>query len=164
MNGQLRRNYLFLDREIEMKNFSPQSLIPYPQSLEMPGNTFIEIRSYDEYVSAHIAMGRLEEDGIRVWLKDEHTLSINPAMTHALGGIKLMVLRDQAERANEILRTIDIEAKKSNPCPKCGSQNVELINSVRHKKGWLAAIIAILVSAPTVGKAYHCFECGNEFR
>lgn len=126
-------------------------------------DSFVEIRSYDEYVSAHIAMGRLEEDGIRVWLKDEHTLSVNPAMTHALGGIKLMVLRDQAERAMEILRAIDAEAKKSNPCPKCGSENVELINSVRHKKGFLAAIIAIFASAPVGEKVYCCFSCGHEF-
>ena len=52
---------------------------------------FVLLQSYDNYISAHIAMGRLEEDGINCWLKDENTVTINPILTNAIGGIKLMV-------------------------------------------------------------------------
>ena len=52
---------------------------------------FIPIWSYDNYVPAHIAMGRLKEEGIDCWLKDENTVTIDPILSNAVGGIKLMV-------------------------------------------------------------------------
>ena len=66
---------------------------------------FIPIAVYDNYVPAHIAMGRLEEEGIRCWLKDENTVTIDPLLSLAVGGIKLMVEKTQAQRAKEILES-----------------------------------------------------------
>jgi hypothetical protein len=65
---------------------------------------FIPIAAFDNYVSAHIAMGRLEEQGIRCWLKDENTVTIDPLLNYAVGGIKLMVSSVQAERAVSLLK------------------------------------------------------------
>ena len=64
---------------------------------------FVQVAVYDNYVSAHIAMGRLEDSGIRCWLKDENTVTIDPLLNYAIGGIKLMVAGTQAERALSIL-------------------------------------------------------------
>ncbi len=67
---------------------------------------FVIINSYNNYVDAHIARGVLEEEGINCWLKDEHTVTIDPILTNAVGGIKIMVHKDQAERAWDILTTL----------------------------------------------------------
>jgi hypothetical protein len=67
---------------------------------------FVVISSYDNYVPAHIAMGRLEEEGINCWLQDEYTVTIDPLLSNAVGGIKLMVAETQAERALEILNAV----------------------------------------------------------
>lgn len=67
---------------------------------------FVVIASYDNYVPAHIAMGRLQEEGINCWLQDEYTVTIDPLLSNAVGGIKLMVTEPQAERALEILNTV----------------------------------------------------------
>jgi hypothetical protein len=67
---------------------------------------FVVIASYDNYVPAHIAMGRLEEEGINCWLQDEYTVTIDPLLSNAVGGIKLVVIESQAERALEILNAI----------------------------------------------------------
>ena len=67
---------------------------------------FVVIASYDNYVPAHIAMGRLEEEGINCWLQDEYTVTIDPLLSNAVGGIKLMVTEPQAERALEILNAV----------------------------------------------------------
>ncbi len=64
---------------------------------------FVVLEVYDEYVSAHIAKGRLEEEGIVCWLKDENIVTVHPLISIAVGGIKLMVPKHQEERAREIL-------------------------------------------------------------
>ena len=126
---------------------------------------FTVIQTYDNYESAHIAMGRLEEDGINCWLKDENTVTIDPILTNAIGGIKLMVASTQAERAAGILRMLDSEHKALNPCPKCGSQNVDEVSTPRKASNWLSAFIGFFITsyAMPVEKVTHCFNCGHEY-
>jgi hypothetical protein len=64
---------------------------------------YVLLRSFDNYISAHIAFGRLKEEFINCYLQDEYTVTIDPLLTNAVGGIKLMVADSQAERAEEIL-------------------------------------------------------------
>jgi hypothetical protein len=64
---------------------------------------FIPIRSYDNYIYAHIVLGRLQDSDIICHLKDEYTITIDPLLSPALGGIKLMVAESQVARALEIL-------------------------------------------------------------
>ena len=126
---------------------------------------FVLVRVYDNYISAHIARGRLEEEGIRCWLKDENTVTIDPVLTNAVGGIKLMVEKSRSGEAAGILRTIENENKKAHPCPKCNSLNVEFVSSPRKIKNWLSFISFGLFAsyAPRVDMVYHCFDCGHEY-
>jgi hypothetical protein len=64
---------------------------------------FVAIRSYDNYIPAHIAMGRLKEEFINCYLLNENSVTIDPFLSNAIGGIKLMVAETQAERAREVL-------------------------------------------------------------
>ena len=41
---------------------------------------YVLIRQYDNYVSANIDMGTLQEEGISCWLKDENTVTIDPLL------------------------------------------------------------------------------------
>jgi predicted RNA-binding Zn-ribbon protein involved in translation (DUF1610 family) len=125
---------------------------------------FIPIWSYDNYVPAHIAMGRLKEEGIDCWLKDENTVTIDPILTNAVGGIKLMVAEANAKRAWELLNQLQQEYKARFVCPKCGSANIELVSTPRKPLNWLAAISTFFLGdyALTVDKVYHCFDCGHE--
>ena len=50
-----------------------------------------------------IIRGRLESEGIETFAQDELTIQIDPLYSNALGGIKLMVYEEDAERATEIL-------------------------------------------------------------
>ena len=125
----------------------------------------VVIKTFDEYVSAHIAMGRLKEDGIESWLKDEYTITVDPILTNALGGIKLMVVREDAERAIEILRRVVNEARATHPCPVCGSKNIELVTSPRKASNWISMIFGFFTAGVTlpIDKMYHCFDCGHEY-
>jgi hypothetical protein len=71
----------------------------------------VEIASFDNYISAHIAMGRLEEQSIRCYLENEHTVTIDPFLSNAIGGIKLMVVEAQMERAIQILTNSDSQTE-----------------------------------------------------
>jgi len=64
---------------------------------------FIQIRSYDNYIYAHIVLSMLQDAGINCHLKDEYTITIDPLLSPALGGIKLMVAGSQLERALGLL-------------------------------------------------------------
>ncbi len=64
---------------------------------------FIQVRSYDNYIYAHIVLSMLQDAGINCHLKDEYTITIDPLLSPALGGIKLMVAGSQVERAVALL-------------------------------------------------------------
>ena len=63
----------------------------------------IEIRSYFDMVEADFAKTLLDGSGVFSFLKDQHTNSVLPLHSIAIGGIKLMVRRADLVRAQEIL-------------------------------------------------------------
>ena len=65
---------------------------------------FVELRSYDNYIYAHIVLNMLQDAGINCHLKDEYTITLDPLLSPALGGIKLVVAAPQAQRALELLK------------------------------------------------------------
>jgi hypothetical protein len=66
---------------------------------------FVILQTFDNYISAHIALGRLKEEYINCHLQDEYSVTIDPFLSNAIGGIKLMVVEIQAERAMSILNS-----------------------------------------------------------
>jgi predicted RNA-binding Zn-ribbon protein involved in translation (DUF1610 family) len=126
---------------------------------------FIPILSYDNYIPAHLDMGRLKEEGIESWLKDEHSVTINPILTNAVGGIKLMVEETQAQRAWEILTREKAAYIASFACPKCGSNKILAEEVPRKASYWLESIMVFFLGHSALGleKIYRCLNCQNEF-
>ncbi len=48
-------------------------------------------------------LGRLRDEFINCHLQDEYSVTIDPFLSNAIGGIKLMVAQPQAQRALELL-------------------------------------------------------------
>jgi hypothetical protein len=63
----------------------------------------VTIARYDTMPEAHIALGRLEAEGIEAWLADENLVQTDWLYSIAVGGIKLQVRSEDAGRASEIL-------------------------------------------------------------
>ena len=126
---------------------------------------FVLLNSYNNYIEAHIVKGVLEENDINCWLKDENTVTIDPILTNAVGGIKIMVAKAEAERAWEILSQLRKEQKLAVTCPQCGSNNIELVSTPRKAINWLSAISTFFLGdyALTIEKVNHCFDCKHEF-
>lgn len=121
---------------------------------------------FDNYISAHLTLGRLQEAHINCWLKDEHTVAIDPGITYAVGGIKLMVAEPQLERALALIECDRQEYRQQQSCPQCGSPNVEPVSAARKAGNWFNAIVnaALSTAAAAPGeKVYHCLSCGNKY-
>lgn len=65
--------------------------------------SFIQVRSFDNYIEANIVLNMLQHYDINCHLKDEYTITIDPLLSPALGGMKLMVHESQLERAVELM-------------------------------------------------------------
>ena len=127
--------------------------------------SFVPLRSYDSYIPASLMMQRLEAEGIKAYLQDEHTLTLGPMLTNALGGIKLMVYKEQLDRATVLVNGYESDYLKAGTCPKCGSHNIQFITQSGNMSNWLMAIISWLFSNYAVGvkQVYHCYQCHHEF-
>jgi hypothetical protein len=127
--------------------------------------SFITLSTFNNYMDANLRLIHLQEEGINCWLKDENTVTIDPILTNAIGGIKLMVHETQAERAADLLRIMMNKEKQQTPCPACNSLNVEYIVTNRNAGNWLSAITTFMLGdfAMAPHKVFHCFDCGNEF-
>jgi len=126
---------------------------------------YISVYSFTNYIDANIMLGRMKDASIECWLKNEATTTIMPIWTNAMGGIQLMVEESDVKEATEIIQQIKEEKKQSNTCPKCGSNDVEYINTMRKPVNWLSAALSFLGGDMAVmpEQRYHCFACGHEY-
>ena len=107
---------------------------------------------------------RLEEEGISAYLKDEHTVTIDPILSNAIGGIKLMVYHEQAERALALITGFEQTYREAVVCSQCRSSNVHFVTPSHNVRSFLKTILTWLFGnyALSLKKVYKCFDCGHE--
>ena len=92
--------------------------------------TFVTVARFQYSSEAQIVKGRLEADGIEVFLRDNITIDTDPLVSNAIGGVKLKVRAEDEKEAKKILRSIKVYAvdDDGNPirCPNCNKQEVEM--------------------------------------
>jgi DNA-directed RNA polymerase subunit RPC12/RpoP len=126
---------------------------------------FVLLQSFTNYIDAHIVLGRLQEEDIDCWLKDENVVTINPIWTNATGGIKLMVAQNQLQKAQSLLLEFDTEKRSRFRCPYCNSGNIELVSSHKEPANWFSVLMGFLFFSYAMPvKIWHCFKCGKEFK
>lgn len=127
---------------------------------------YVPIAAYTNYIDANIIAGRLREENIDCWLKDENTTTIMPIWNQATGGIRLMVLESDAQKATELIQQFILEKKQSFICPFCKSSNIEQVSTPRKAMNWLSAVSTFFLGdyAMALEKVYHCFDCKKEFK
>ena len=123
----------------------------------------VTVKSFDSYFLANIILGRLQSEGIECYLKDEATVTMDPILTNAIGGIKLVVKKENAEAVAKILKRYDEEYLNAAPCPQCGAHQFSYIA----KPGitnFLTAVITTLFASYAIAPdyVYQCGKCGYE--
>ena len=118
---------------------------------------------------AQIIKGRLESDGIQVFLFDNLTIDTDPLISNAIGGVKLKVLYSQSEEAENILRSIQKysvdDEGNSIECPNCNSQKIALFSTIKDIKSFFSFLLGFLFGTLPFHTRYkyRCENCNIEF-
>lgn len=131
----------------------------------------VTARIFDNPIDAHLLKSKLENEGINCYLFDEHTVTIDPLVSNAVGGIKLKISKTDIDKTKFILAQIENTPLTDDndviiKCPNCDSQDVYSgFKSMKGLKGVLSIILSFLFMIfPIYHKAvYKCKDCNAEF-
>ncbi|GAA4803592.1 DUF2007 domain-containing protein [Litoribaculum gwangyangense] len=132
-------------------------------------DTFKTIARFQYSTEAQIIKGRLEAEGIQVFLSDNLTIDTDPLVSNAIGGVKLKVFRHDALKAQHILNSIHKYSldDNGNPihCPNCESEEVNLFSTITDLRSFLAFLFGFISGTlPFYSKdKYRCEVCNHEF-
>ena len=131
---------------------------------------FKTVATYRDLPLAELAKSKLESEGIYCFIANKNLVAMNWLYSFSLGGVKLLVTKDDFELAQKILNedhsTLISEFENDFPpidenelCKKCGSPDIELIQSHR-----TAGAFSLLLGIPFIffRKRYKCRNCGNK--
>jgi predicted RNA-binding Zn-ribbon protein involved in translation (DUF1610 family) len=127
------------------------------------------LRRFQYSSEAIIYQGKLESQGIKVFIRDNHMVDTNPLYSNAVGGVKLYVRSEDVDRATQILQEISMysvdDQNKLIKCPNCGAEQAEMVTSIGSIKMLIAyAISVLLVLLPfSTRHKYKCSNCKYEF-
>ena len=100
-------------------------------------NDNYKILAVFEYsTEAHVTKSKLDSEGFKTMLMDEKTIDSDPLISNAIGGVKLLVHKNDFVKAAEIYNEIRIYQKDKNgndiSCIKCNSIRI-LIAPIQRK-------------------------------
>jgi hypothetical protein len=146
--------------------------------LEMPETgEFSYVTNFRDLPSAHVAKSLLNAHGIYAELLDENTVSMNWALSQAIGGVKLVIATADPDEVSRLLDTLDSHdldeipemAQPPSPyevCPRCGSTDVvwprwsQSIKAVTFFNLWFLLWVWLILFYPVV-KHFEPTRCAS---
>ncbi|MBC2843657.1 DUF2007 domain-containing protein [Winogradskyella flava] len=128
-------------------------------------DTFVTIARFPYSTEAQIVKGRLEADGIEVFLRDNITIDTDPLVSQAIGGVKLKVLAKDEAQARAILQSIKTYALDDDgnaiTCPNCNNNSVNLYSTITGFKSFFSFIIGFVTGTLPISARfqYKCDDC-----
>ena len=119
----------------------------------------VTVKTFDNYFLANIILNRLHAQGVECFLKDEATVTMDPILTNAIGGIKLVVRKENAAAVKEILAGFAREYLQAATCPNCGANQFAYI-AKPGVTNFLTAILTTVFASYAVAPNY-VYQCGN---
>ena len=135
----------------------------------MEEEKFTLLRRFQYSSEAIIYQGKIESQGIEVFMRDNNIVDSNPLYSNAVGGVKMFVKTVDFDKANEILGDVSLYSVDDDnelmKCPKCGAEKVDMITSIKDWKSFFSFVLfIILYIAPFSAKhKYQCESCKTEF-
>ena len=132
---------------------------------------YVTVETFTSPWEAQLARARLEAEGIESLVADEHVVRLDWAISNAVGGVKLKVREEDAERAAaalsggsplpEIYLVTDEEAARRR-CPSCNSDNLtyERWSRLAFFGPWLLLGFPL----PVPRNRWSCRHCGSHWR
>lgn len=146
----------------------------HSQTITIPKNhplELITLKTFDNFIDAHLLKAKLESEDIRCYLFDENMVGLNPLFNLMVGGIKVKINASDLDRATQIIKETEQAALTNDQgevihCPGCGSEELYSgFKSMKGTKGILSAITSFLLLVFPIyyQTVYKCKKCGNEF-
>ena len=132
------------------------------------------IGSYQYSSEAIIFKGKLESEGLEVFMRDNFTVEANPLYSNAVGGVKLFVYQKDYLKAKEIISQVSQYSLDENDkllkCPNCNAEQVEMVTSIKDSKSLFAFVFSLFLGVlfyvllPFYSRyKYKCRKCNFEF-
>ena len=111
----------------------------------MEEEKFTFLRRFQYSSEAIIYQGKLESQGIEVFLRDNNIVDSNPLYSNAVGGVKMFVKTEDFDKANEVLGDVSLFSVDDDnqllKCPECGAEQVDMVTSIKDWKTFLLKLI-----------------------
>jgi hypothetical protein len=119
----------------------------------------IPIAAFSKPEDAHLLRLRLEAGGVPAHVQDENTATVNWMLSDAIGGVKVLIEEEDAERAREILADEPGEvADPSRPvCPRCQSPDTSPADGPRRRS--FLSMLLLGFPLPVNRHRWHCTQC-----
>lgn len=124
------------------------------------------VARFTDAIAAHIAKGRLEAEGITVFMANEHHVWANWLFSNALGGVELQVRQEDETTARQIIAQInsghfaDAESREEvATCPQCGA--VTLQEEKGSRKVAFLSLFLLQLPLPFRRNRFVCEKCGH---
>ncbi|MDP2342585.1 MAG: DUF2007 domain-containing protein [Deltaproteobacteria bacterium] len=124
---------------------SPLSLAGLDESPTVASDEEI-VATFDSLLLAELVRGRLEASGIGVRLQDAHTIGLASHLAQAVGGVKVVVAKSDAEDARALLATPAVIDDDADPRPTRREQTVDDVAR------WAFRLSLMGVAFPIVGQ------------
>ena len=126
--------------------------------------------TFDDSVSAHLVKTRLENEGIKCFIFDEHINNVMPIYGQAVGGIRIKIKEEDVLKAKQLIEEWELrpflnQSNETLTCTSCGAQELYAgFKSFKKSLGWLTLAISFLFMIyPFYSKTvYRCKNCGEE--
>ena len=133
----------------------------------MEEEKFTLLRRFQYSSEAIIYQGKLESEGIEVYLRDNNIVDSNPLYSNAVGGVKMFVKTEDFDKANEVLGDVSLYAVDDDnqplKCPECGAEQVEMEISIDGIKSFFKVIILGAFAQFFSKYNFKCQKCKYEF-
>lgn len=133
----------------------------------MEEEKFKFLRRFQYSSEAIIYQGKLESQGIEVFLRDINIVDSNPFYSNAVGGIKLFVKSEDFDKASEILSDVKLfsvdDENQPLKCPNCGAEQVGMETSINGIMSFIRVVFLGLFAVLFSRYKYKCQSCKTEF-
>lgn len=132
---------------------------------EQISNDWVVVDNFIDVIHADIVRGRLEAEGIPAILGNRHLVTAEWLYSQAMGGVQIMVPREQVDEAREIIAQIDSgefadideELRQEDSCNACGMALVR-----KTSLSWKLALFIghfLFLPLPFKKNNFHCPQC-----
>jgi hypothetical protein len=163
-----------LVNEVRARHLALPSLAPsVPDEVhDTDIDVWVTVDRFRDLSTAIVARSALEAAGILCFLRDENTVRMDWQISNFIGGMRLQVLEQDFEAAEEVLRglvmdTGTIESDEANVaatldhCPEC--ESTDIYRSEKMRGMALASLFLFNLPIPRGRKVWKCSQCGAQW-